>query len=333
MSEGNDIQDLISVIVPIYNTESFLNCCIESVLKQTYYNLELILVNDGSTDNSAEICNYYKMLDKRVKIIHKENGGQGSARNLGIEECKGKIIAFLDSDDYWDKDYLRSLYNIMREENSDIVVCAYQYVDEQNMKMKGNKKCTGVVENYLAIEAVQIMLYFTRFGVAPWSKLYKKELWNDIRFVEDRIYEDLATTYRIFEKAKHVTYIDTAYMNYRIRKGSDIHRPFEVRKMKTMDTAEEILRYTQINIPEAYKAAKSRMVATSFFILLQIDPYNKLLENERIRCEKQIKKYRFEVMLDCHSRTKTRVGALLSYLGFPVVRYIFRIVKRKNSLA
>ncbi len=331
MLEINKFIGLISIIVPVYNMEMFLGKCVESVLKQTYKNFELLLIDDGSTDNSPALCDYYSQVDSRVRVIHKSNGGQGTARNIGIEVSEGDFIAFLDSDDYWHELFLEKMSRLLFSEESDIAICQFQYIDEEEVLLQ-KRENTGRIENCSGIEAVQYMLYWTKFGVAPWAKLFKKELWRDIRYVEDRIYEDLATTYRVVEHAKRVTYIDMTYMYYRVRKGSDIHRSFEIRKMKTLDTAHDILDYTKVNLPEAYQAAQSRMVATAFFLLMQMNPKEEKYENEQRACIEEIRKLRWNVLKDRNSRKKTRVAAGLSYFGIPVVRYIFKMKKKANPL-
>lgn len=117
--------ELISVIVPIYNTSKYLSKCIDSIINQTYKNLEIILVNDGSTDNSLDICNKYKLIDSRIIIINKDNGGLSSAKNIGLDNHKGRYIAFIDSDDYVDNNFIGELYNNLISTNSDISLCNY----------------------------------------------------------------------------------------------------------------------------------------------------------------------------------------------------------------
>lgn len=320
-----------SVIVPVYNVERFLGKAVESVLKQTYKNFEIILVDDGSTDSSGDLCDYYAKIDNRIRVIHKKNGGQGMARNIGLSVSVGRYVAFLDSDDFWHEKYLESLVCVIENENADMAVCQFEYIDESDIKIE-HKRNTGKADIFSGTDAIKEMLYWKKFGVAPWAKLYKRELWEGVRFAEDRIYEDLATTYKVVANAKKVVFIDSTYMFYRVRKGSDAHRPFEEKKMKMLDTASEILEYTEKFIPEVYCAAKSRMVATAFFLLFQIPKSNPDLKHFRADCIKQIYKYRWEVVRDSDSRKKTRMAAGLSYFGIAAVELIYKYMKKKNPV-
>ena len=125
-------QDLISIVVPIYNVEKYLEKCINSIIIQTYKNIEIILVNDGSTDSSGKICDIYLKIDKRIKVVHKKNGGLSDARNVGIENAKGKYIAFIDSDDFLDSDFIEILYNLIIEYNADVSCCKCNVIYKLN---------------------------------------------------------------------------------------------------------------------------------------------------------------------------------------------------------
>lgn len=318
-----DSNPLISVIIPVFKVERFLVRCVNSVLNQTYNNLEIILVDDGSPDECPRICDRYMDIDTRIKVIHKPNGGQGSARNMALDIIKGKYVSFLDSDDMWDKDFIEFLYNKIVKYNADIAISNYRHSDEQDNCIKTITAGTGT-KIYSGDEAMRVALYWKEFGVAPWAKLFKSELWQNVRFKEDRIYEDLATTYLIYNMAEKVVFSDVAKMSYRIRANSDIHQAFNAKKIRILDSANEILDYCIKNVPSAIKAAKSREVATACFIYFRI-PDNELKKYQDTveRCKRIIKCYRFEVMRDKQSRKKTRMGAALSYLGFGFERKVF----------
>ena len=148
-------QDLISIVVPIYNVEKYLEKCINSIIIQTYKNIEIILVNDGSTDSSGKICDIYLKKDKRIKVIHKKNGGLSDARNVGIENAKGKYIAFIDSDDFIDSDFIEILYNLIIEYNADVSCCKCNVIYKKNKKQQVEEKI-NIFTNY---EAINEMLY------------------------------------------------------------------------------------------------------------------------------------------------------------------------------
>ncbi len=202
--------DKISVIVPIYNVERLLCRCIESIRKQTYKNLEIILVDDGSPDNSGDICEDYADKDRRIKVIHKCNGGLSDARNIGIEF--GEYICFVDSDDWLDLDMLELLHKVCVDRKADIVECSYRnvyadYIQEETC-------CTAEIIEADSIFALEGMLDWKYFKPVAWNKLYKKSVLGDIRYPLGKIHEDEFTTYKYFYNANKLVYVDVSKYNY-----------------------------------------------------------------------------------------------------------------------
>lgn len=188
---------LISVIIPVYNVEKYLERCIESVCNQSYKNLEIILIDDGSTDGSGRICDKKREGDVRIIVYHKENGGQGTARNKGLDLCSGKYITFLDSDDMMESSCIEELYDFLVKNNLDISACNYaRYTEDGHMISLFEEKYDDFIVN--GIEAQRRIWYAECINLAPWGKLYRKELWKNIRFKECRYYEDYATMHRIY---------------------------------------------------------------------------------------------------------------------------------------
>lgn len=317
---------LVTVVIPVFNVEKYLSICLDSVISQTYKELEIIIVNDGSTDGCAQICNEYEKKDNRISVIHQTNGGQGKARNVALNSCRGDYIAFLDSDDCWDKKHIETLMNIIRRNDADIAICSYNHVDEYGNILGGAPRSTIKEKKYSGVEAMEVALYWNEFGVAPWAKLYKKSVWNNVRFKEDRIYEDLGTTYLVYFNAKSVVYINERLMSYRIRKNSDIHQSFNIRKARIMDSADEIMDFCMNSSPRSIRAAESRELASASFIYFRI-PNDELERYKQVeeRCRYIIKKYRINVMFDAKARKKTRLGALCTFFGFKTARIIFNI--------
>ena len=171
----------ISVIVPVYNVEKYLEKCIDSILSQTFKNFEIILVDDGSTDSCGIICDEYERLDNRVKVIHKINGGLSSARNSGLEIASGEYVAFVDSDDWIDKNMYQELYNEAKKNNADIVQCKFIKAKDENVSIYNNE--FNEVEVIGNLDAL-CNLYNERCieTVVTWNKLYKRYLFNDIVF-------------------------------------------------------------------------------------------------------------------------------------------------------
>jgi glycosyltransferase involved in cell wall biosynthesis len=223
----------ISIIVPIYNVEKYLNKCIDSILAQTFIDFELILVNDGSPDNCGEICNEYAKKDSRIKVIHKENGGVSSARNTGIEIAKGQYFGFIDSDDTIHEKMYEILYQNAVQYSSDIVLCDFLEVNEDENPEEKNKTEFSLL-HYSNIQALY-HLYTTEAGksdmwVYPWNKLYKGWLFNDLRFKEGRIYEDEFMAHEILYSSTKVTCVNEKLYNYLQRPDSYIGSKFSKRK-------------------------------------------------------------------------------------------------------
>lgn len=210
---------LISVIVPVYNIEKYLPRCIDSILNQTYEKWEAIFINDGSTDNSLKILEEYKKRDERIKIIDKKNAGSGAARNDGIESSKGEYIAFLDSDDWYEKNFLEKLYNNLIENNSDVVMCNPKMTYDNISK---NKKInTYFFKNIELNKNPEEILGILAMPVV-WNKLYKKEIIikNEIKFPNYSFCEDVEFLYKIFLYVDKVSKIEDDLYNYYQREDS-----------------------------------------------------------------------------------------------------------------
>ena len=195
------MNDLISIIVPVYNVEQYLDRCVKSLLQQTYKNLEIILVDDGSPDRCGQMCDNYAKLDSRVLVIHKENGGLSDARNTGLCSASGKYIGFIDSDDWVAPDMFEVLYNGLIGNNADISICGYY-------KVQDNVVYSKYIENavvYSKQEALQELLLDNKIENYAWNKLYKSSLFtDDIKYPIDKHFEDVGTTYKLFMNAETI---------------------------------------------------------------------------------------------------------------------------------
>lgn len=192
---------LISVIIPVYNVEKYLTRCLDSVLAQTYTNLEILLIDDGSTDASGKICDKYARQDKRVRVFHKPNGGVSSARNMGLDNASGDYIGFVDSDDYIDPTmyvHLSSLINIYQ---TDIAVCNIYYCSS-----KKEFKASHPGKIYKGMEAFALCVHQKSVFVSIWNKLYKRECIGNIRFSQEKRSEDYKFLYDIFKKGSSLVY-------------------------------------------------------------------------------------------------------------------------------
>lgn len=208
---------LISVIVPIYKVEKFLPSCIDSILAQTYQNLEIILVDDGSPDNCGLICDQYAKKDSRIVVIHKENGGLSDARNAGLDICKGEYIAFVDSDDLLHQDFVNAL--LCNIADCDMILCRYRkFVDEESLDHITGTQGLQVFTGFALLENMN--LFSDSVLIVAWNKLYKKEIWQALRYPIGRLHEDEYVIHHILGKCETVGVLDSRLYYYRQREDS-----------------------------------------------------------------------------------------------------------------
>ena len=213
---------LISVIVPVYNVEPYLRRCVDSILRQTYRNLEILLVDDGSTDRSGTICDACAQQDTRVKVIHRKNGGLSAARNCGLETARGEYISFVDSDDLINDRMIETLYRDLAGQGADISAVGYRMFENQEELRP--EEITAPVQCMTGKEAVRRILVSEEIGDFAWNKLYKKILFQTIRYPEGRVFEDLGTTYRLLDQCDKVTFRPDKLYCYFQRPDSILHR-------------------------------------------------------------------------------------------------------------
>lgn len=223
-----EFRPLISVIVPVYNVEKYLARCLDSIVEQTYQNLEIILVNDGSTDGSGEICRQYAERDSRIRLFHQENRGQSAARNVGLDNMTGEYIVFVDSDDYISKSFVEILFNAQQESKVSIVVCNYFEVSEENDEADFRAAALDNQIPYKLLSKDDVFCVSGRKKVKLQevivSKLYKKTIFEDMRFPVGKIYEDAFLFPEIFWRADTILYLDSGLYAYRMSPNSTTRR-------------------------------------------------------------------------------------------------------------
>ncbi len=233
----NSIADYkVSVIVPIYNVERYLSVCIDSILDQTYKNIEIILVDDGSTDRSGIICDEYLKKDKRIKVIHNVNGGVSDARNCGIAHSLGEYIAFIDSDDYVDKRYIENLMVGISDYNADAAISDFIRVTDNKNSTKDS------LVKYKEMSNTECLKYcycggFSGINVTPWGKIFKRSVYinNNINYPKGKIHEDMYTTYKLMYYSLKIVYADCKSYYYRMRDDSIMHENFSAKNMVALD--------------------------------------------------------------------------------------------------
>ena len=242
--------DLISIIIPVYKVEKYLEKCIESVLKQTYTNLQIILVDDGSPDNCGKICDEYAKKDPRIEVIHKVNGGLSDARNVGIAKAKGKYIGFVDSDDYIKEDMYEILINLIKEYDADVSICNLYDVIDGKEYIRNNE---NGIQEYSRLEILKEVLLDKNIQSYAWNKLYKKELFDEIKYPIGKKYEDIGTTFYVFEKCNKIVVTSEPEYYYLKRSDSLVNNVTESTVLDYTDIIIQRYLYTQKNIEELRK--------------------------------------------------------------------------------
>ena len=225
-----DMQDLVSIIVPIYKVEQYLERCIESIVNQTYKNIEIILVDDGSPDQCPKICDEWAKKDSRIKVVHKQNGGLSDARNAGLEIATGKYVVFIDSDDYIHLQFVEALYKTAQEQNADIVSCEYEKVVDE--------KTENWTKEYLIqdIKAKQVSTdCWEETKIYAWNKLYAKELFDKIRFPYGKIHEDVGVWWELMDKAKKICKVEHVLYFYYENPAGITNKPYTIVHMDLVD--------------------------------------------------------------------------------------------------
>lgn len=239
--------DLVSVVVPIYNVEVYLDKCIDSIQNQTYSNLEIILVDDGSPDECGKICDGYAKQDGRIKVIHKQNGGLSDARNYGMKKATGKYITFIDSDDFIHARYIEILLELAHDKQADIVAGDFALVHNSDMYQdkiidKNDISQAQILSDEHLYDDDFIEKTTMRLTVA-WGKLYKRELWDGIQYPVGKIHEDTFTTWKLMEKAQKVVYIKEPLYYWRENPNSITRGEFSLAHLVGLDAYQEQLEY------------------------------------------------------------------------------------------
>lgn len=320
---------LVSMIIPVYNVAPYLRRCLDSVLRQTYTNLEILLIDDGSSDGSGAICDEYAGKDARVCVVHKENGGLSDARNSGLKQAAGEYVSFIDSDDYVADQYVELLLGKLQQYQADVSICGYLEFNGMEALKADENAAEMVFDRKTALENLLYQKYYT---TSAWGRLYRRELWKDIWFPKGKLYEDLAVIYRVFAKSSKAVYLERRLYYYFQRPGSII-RSFDPKNaLDRVDHAKEIMHFIGKNEPSLKKAAASRLLASAVLVLDGV-PAGPAHQDIEETLKQEIRKTRKTVLWDSQARTANRLAALFSYLGLPFLRFAGRVYSRVVHVA
>lgn len=253
----------ISIIVPVYNVEQYIHKCVDSILNQTFENFELILVDDGSTDNCGRICDEYATKDDRIVVIHKKNGGQASARNKGIDAAKGEYIGFVDSDDWIEIDMYEILYGICSSNNCDMANCSSIIHSKEKKIINGGHSL--IIHD--KEDAMKTMLEGKLYDEVLWSKLIKHEIFDDIRLKEGIMYEDTEFAYKLFDRCNIVACIGEPKYNYVVRDGSTMDRAKKNLSIDAVLIYNEMFDFFEKKYPDLLEFVMFKLADSSMGIL------------------------------------------------------------------
>lgn len=274
---------LVSVVVPVYNVEKYISQCIESIINQTYINLEIIIVIDGSTDRSEEICESYKKMDTRIKIIRQRNQGLSAARNTGILSARGELICFVDSDDFIKIEMIEKMVDAKLKYNAQMVIAGIirYHSDEEyyNISVATEKAIT-------AEEVLESILTDDIIGNYSWNKLYDRTLFENILFPENKVYEDVYTIYKVISKCKRLYVLSDSFYFYRQRRGSLTHRP----SLKAFDDQLEGFITQAYWILEKFPTLEivcEKRILKTYLRMFDTGAAWKILDTNRLKCLQQ----------------------------------------------
>ncbi len=320
---------MVSIVIPAYNLEEYLGEAVASVMTQSYTSWELIIIDDGSSDRTGEMCDAFSRSDSRIHSVHTSNGGLSMARNRGIALCKGDWITFLDADDVLHPRFLEIMVNAAGSTDADIINCDYRKFTEDICRFDRIGEIPRV-EIYSPMQALERALY-QRGGVSTssWGKLYARGLWDNISFCPGILYEDLEVACRLWPTAGKIVHIPLRLYGYRQHPCSIIHT-FTPRRADVLKITGQIENDAMANHPELLAAARDRRMSANFNMFLESEKAVRRngYPREEARCLQQqcwreITRLRKQSMTNSRVRMRNRIGALMSYLGPGMLRRLY----------
>lgn len=321
---------LISIIVPVYKVEKYIARCVDSIIAQVFSNLEIILVDDGSPDNCGEICDSYAKRDKRIIVIHKENGGLSDARNIALKKCNGAFVAFVDSDDWISKHYVDNLYNAIKRDHANISISGFKNVDDrQVVDLTGSAN----LEEYELLNTemcLKKMLYQKGVETSAWGKLYERKIFENLEYPVGKLYEDIPVTTMAFRKSEKIALISNVDYFYFQRIDSIQYVQFSHKKMDAITHMCELQKFIECNYPQLTSAAKCRTFCTACNLVFSIENIRENKDDFE-RLWNIIKAYRKEVAKNKDARIKARMAALLAGSGYSFCKRVYKLTQMRGK--
>lgn len=305
---------LISVIVPVYNVAAYLDQCLESIVSQTYRHLEIIVVDDGSTDDSGDMCDRWAERDERIRVIHQPNGGLSAARNTALDVMSGSLVAMVDSDDVIHPEFAATLLGAMITHRASMAVGDYVIFTDGHPKWP-TVSGEAASQLYNRDEAFQAIFYQKGLNHSPCWRLFDASLFDGIRYPVGQYYEDLAVIYPLLQKCDKVVKINRVLYGYRQRESS-ILGTFSSKRAAVLDICEHLEQQMLAEKPQYLAATRSRLLSAYFNILL-LSNQDKTGNHQALsdRCWHGIKRLRHQCLMDGNVRLKNKIGIITSYMG------------------
>ncbi len=323
-------ESMISVIIPVYNSQAYLDACMDSVLNQTYRNLDVILVDDGSTDESGAMCDAYAQMDSRVRVFHKPNGGQSTARNMGIDAAAGDYIMFIDSDDTVELNMVERLIGLIDRYTADIAACELQdvYADGSTFQKppKPDYACTGREAVAHSMKSQDIYAY-------PVNKVYKRSLWENFRYQCGRCYEDTEVIPYVLYAADRVAVCSDALYHYYQRIGSTTTASFHKKQLDVIWAYEQQMAYFADKCPELIDAINYRLDWARFCVLdKMIAAGYPRTEPEYRDAVRWIRQHRARIMKCPYLQRTRKIGAILISVSDRLYACAVKVYARNRML-
>lgn len=316
---------LVSVIVPIYNVEQYLDRCINSIISQTYCNLEILLIEDGSPDRCPQMCDEWAKKDDRIKAFHKKNGGLSDARNYGLDRATGDFIAFVDSDDYIEKSMYEVMVKAVEKTESNLACCGRYYKSTADEK---KSRCRDKQIILSDTEAIHELLNNGCIEEAAWDKLYKKELWNNLRFPLNEINEDIVVMPEIIRRSKRIVHVGLPFYYYCYNCNSITKSGYNSKKDVMFKHMEDLTEYINVYYPSEIEwvgVIKAKYAMTTLFAIV-LTGETKKFDSSYKNYRKILKKSYGQMLKSENLTKKQKLEALLLLLG--IYKFVWSIKKK-----
>lgn len=313
---------LVTIIIPVYNSAKYLPSCLDSVLSQTYQNLEIILVDDGSTDESFRLVDDFAKSNSKIKTIHQENSGLSSARNAGLKIATGEYVTFIDADDQIEPTMIKDMLEAVQDTDSDIAVCSFKEKYPNNKITHFNPNSTFKKTTYTTVDALKAMLKEQGFMLSATMKLYPTRYFKDIEFPIGMLHEDVGTTYKLIKKANKIVFLPGEYYIYNHHESSIINS-FNNKKFDLIKLTDEMCDDLDKTYPELQNVTKLRRMRARFSILRQI-PAN---HPRKRSLQEYLRKHKTYITKNPEASRKDKLALKLTEISPRLLQLAYRLFK------